>query len=131
MKLVTIQKHLTYRRKILILKYWDEIATICFSSELSSFLLSTSGCKHWWWRPKKESRSYLVFKKTRIGVDLVDEMVRTYTHRKQTHPLHLNIFFSFLDFAALNAYFMFRQNNPGCWSNRFLKFLSNSLILLT
>ena len=51
----------------------------------------------------KERPEIIKFYKTKIGVDLVDQMVGTYTCRRQTRRWLLKLFFNLLDVAALNA----------------------------
>ena len=82
---------------------------------------------------KKRPEIINFYNKTRIGVDLVDQMVRTYTCRRQTRRCSLKLFFNLLDVAALNAFTIYRQVHPdqhtaGGSRRRFLTDLENSLI---
>ena len=84
---------------------------------------------------KKRPEIIKFYYKTKISVDLVDQMVGTYTCRRQTRRLPLKLFFNLLDVAALNAYTIFRQVHPdqqstGGSRRRFLTDLADSLILL-
>ena len=45
-----------------------------------------------------------LYNKTKIGVDLVNQMVQTYTCRRATRRWPFAIFCNMLDIAALNAY---------------------------
>ena len=90
--------------------------------------------KHWQRRPQKEIKDHQILHQTKIGVDPVDQMVGTYTCRRQTRRWPLKLFFNLLDVAALNAYTVYRQVHPDQQSNggsrrRFLTDLANSLIL--
>ena len=67
--------------------------------------------------PKMRPEIIKFYNKTKIGVDLVDQMVQTYTCRRQTRRWPLNLFCNLLDIAALNAYTVFGQIYPdltGC-----------------
>ena len=82
---------------------------------------------------KKRSEIIKFYSKTKIGVDLVDQMVGTYTCRRQTRRWPLTLFFNLLDVAALNAYTICTQVHPdqqstGGSRRRFLKYLENSFI---
>ena len=83
---------------------------------------------------KKKPEIIKFYNKTKIGVDLVDQMVGTYTCRRQTGRWPLKLFFNLLDVAALNAYTIYRQVHPdqqstGGSRRRFLINLADSLIL--
>ena len=85
---------------------------------------------------KKRSEIIKFYNKTKIGVDLVDQMVGTYTCRRQTRRRPLKLFFNLLDVATLNAYTICTQVHPdqqstGGSRRRFLTDLENSLILPT
>ena len=82
---------------------------------------------------KKKPEIIKFYNKTKIGVDLVDQMVGTYTCRKQTRRWPLKLFFNLLEVAALNAYTIYRQVHPdqqstGGSRRRFLTDLADSLI---
>ena len=49
------------------------------------------------------------YNKTKIGVDLIDQMVQTYTCRRATRRWPFALFCNLLDIAALNAYTIFRN----------------------
>ena len=73
------------------------------------------------------------YNRTKIGVDLVDQMVRTYTCRRQIRRWPLKLFFNLLYVAALNAYTIYKQVHPdqqstGSSRRRFLTDLADSLI---
>ena len=53
---------------------------------------------------KKRPQIIKFYNKTKIGVDLVDQIVGMHTCRKQTRRWLLKLFFNLLDVAALNAY---------------------------
>ena len=61
---------------------------------------------------KKRPEIIKFYTKTKIGVDLVDQMVGTYTCRRQTRrwPLKLS---NLLDVAVINAYTIYSQVHPG------------------
>ena len=52
------------------------------------------------------------YSKTKIGVDLVDQMVQTYTCRRETHRWSFALFCNMFDVAALNVYTIFRKLHP-------------------
>ena len=84
--------------------------------------------------PKKLPEIIKFYNKTKIGVDLVDQMVGTYTCRRQTRRWPLKLFFNLLDIAALNAYTVFKQVYPDQQGTersrrRFITDLAESLIL--
>ena len=72
---------------------------------------------------------------TKIDVDLVDQMVQTYTCKRQTLRWPLVLFYKLLDIAALNASTIFRQVHPDCQSGQgsrrryFITDLATNLIL--
>ena len=47
--------------------------------------------------------------KTQIGVDLVDQIVQTYTCKRQTRRWPFILFYNLLDIAALNSCTIFRK----------------------
>ena len=61
---------------------------------------------------KKRPDIIKFYNKTKICVDLVDQMVGTYTCRRQTRRWRLKLFFNLLGVAALNAYTIYRQVHP-------------------
>ena len=82
---------------------------------------------------KKRPEIIKFYNKTKIDVDLVDQMAGTYTCRRQTQRWLLKLFFNLLEVAALNAYTIFRQVHPdqqstGGSRRRFLTYLADSLI---
>ena len=83
---------------------------------------------------KKRPEIIKFYHKTKICVDLVEQMVGTYICRRQTRRWPLKLFFNLLDVAALNAYTIYRQVYPDQQSTvgsrrRFLTDLADSLIL--
>ena len=84
--------------------------------------------------PKRRPEIIKFYNKTKIGVDLVDQMVQTYTCRRQTRRWPLNLFCNLLGIAALNACTVFGQVYPDSQSTqdsrrrRFITDLANSLI---
>ena len=83
---------------------------------------------------KKRPEIIKFYNKTKIGVDLVDQMVGTCTCRRQTRRWPLKLFFNLLDVAALNACTISRQvhhdqQSTGGSRRRFLTDLADSLIL--
>ncbi|XP_076814690.1 uncharacterized protein LOC143460899 [Clavelina lepadiformis] len=85
--------------------------------------------------PKKRPEIIRFYNKTKIGVNLVDQMVQTYTCKRQTRRWPLVLFYNLLDIAALNAYTIFRQVYPDYQSGQgskrrgFITDLANCLIL--
>ena len=75
------------------------------------------------------------YSEIKIGVDLVDQMVQTYTCKRQTRQWSLILFKNVLDIAALNAYAAFRQVCPNYLSDhclrrrRFITDLAKTLIM--
>ena len=83
---------------------------------------------------KKRPEIIKFYNMTKIGVELVGQMVETYTCRRQTRRWSLKLFFNLLDVAALNAYTIYRQVHPDQQSTdssrrRFPTDLADSLIL--
>ena len=72
---------------------------------------------------------------TKCGVDLIDQMVNTFSTRRKTRRWPMTIFFNILDLCALNGYFTWRLRNPN-WNSSdksqrrtlYLKELSLSLM---
>ena len=62
--------------------------------------------------PKKRPEIIKFYNETKIGVDLVDQMIQTYTCKRQTRRWPLILFYNMLDIAAPNAYTVFRQVYP-------------------
>ena len=85
--------------------------------------------------PKKRPEIIKFYNKTKIAVDLVDQMVQTYTCKRQTNQWPLIFFYNLLDIAALNSYTIFRQvyldyqNGHSSRRRRFLTDLAESLIM--
>ena len=85
--------------------------------------------------PKNRPEIIKFYNKTKIGVDLVDQMVRTYTCKRQTRRWPFILFYNVLDIAAQNAYTVFRQVYPDYLSShcsrrrRFITDLAESLIM--
>ena len=84
---------------------------------------------------KKRPKIIKFYNKTKICVDLVDQMVGTFTCRRQARRWPLKLFFNLLDVTALNTYTIYRQVHPdqqstGGSRRRFLTDLRDSLILL-
>ncbi len=50
----------------------------------------------------------LLYNKTKIGVDMMDQMVDDYISRRQTRRWPMRIFYNIIDIAALNAYIIMR-----------------------
>ena len=83
---------------------------------------------------KKRPEIIKFYNKTKIGVDLADQMVGTCTCRRQTLRWPLKFFFNLLDVVALNAYTIYKQVHPdqqstGSSRRRFLTDFADSLIL--
>lgn len=82
---------------------------------------------------KPEIISY--YNKTKGGVDLMDQMVSTYTCKRQSKRWPMTFFFNMIDVAALNAYIVFTQEHPnyntGTTHKRrlFLKDLAKELVM--
>ena len=85
--------------------------------------------------PKKRPEIITFYNETKIGVDLVDQMVHTYTCKRQTCRWPLILFYNVLDIAALNGNTVFRQVYPDYLSGRcsrqrpFVTNLAESLII--
>ena len=61
---------------------------------------------------KKRPEIIKFYNKPKTGVNLVSQMVGTYTCRRQTRRWPLKLFFNLLNVAALNAYTIYRQVRP-------------------
>ena len=68
--------------------------------------------------PKKRPEVIKFDNETKIGVDLVDQMVQTYTCKRQSRRWPLILFYNVLDIEALNAYTVFRRVYPDYLSGR-------------
>ena len=62
--------------------------------------------------PKTRPEIIKFYNETKIGVDLVDQIIQTYTCKRQTRRWPLILFYNVLDIAALNAHTVFRQVYP-------------------
>ena len=59
--------------------------------------------------PKKRPEIIKFYNEIKIGVDLVDQMVQTYTCKRQIFRWPLILCYNVLDIEALNAYTVFRR----------------------
>ena len=87
-------------------------------------------------KTQKRGRRFIKFyNETKVGVDLVDQMVQTYTWKRQTCRWPLILFYNVLDIAALNANTVFQQVYPDylsgyySWRRCFKTDLAESLIM--
>lgn len=83
---------------------------------------------------KKKPEIITFYNKSKGGVDLVDQMVGTYTCKRQTQRWPMVLWYNMLDVATLNAYSIFKAQHPndkgGIPERRlFLRELSRELIL--
>ena len=62
--------------------------------------------------PQKRLEIIKFYNKTKIEVDVVNQLVQTYTCKRQTRRWPLILFYNPLDIAALNFYTIFRQVYP-------------------
>lgn len=75
------------------------------------------------------------YNKTKGGVDIMDQMVSTYTCKRQSKRWPMTFFFNIIDVAALNAYIVFTKEHPnyniGVTHKRriFLKDLAKELVI--
>ena len=61
--------------------------------------------------PKKLSESVTYYKKTKSGVDNIDQMARLYTTKVASRRWPLQVFYIILDFAAINAKIVYNEIN--------------------
>lgn len=84
--------------------------------------------------PKKKPEIILQYNKTKGGVDLMDQKVRTYTTKRITKRWPLVLYYNMLDIAALNAEILYSKQHPDYHSGishkkrLFLKELSLELV---
>ena len=60
--------------------------------------------------PKKETRDYLLFyDKTKVGVDVVDQVVRLYSVKAANRRWPMHVFYNLINIALLNVWILFRE----------------------
>lgn len=75
------------------------------------------------------------YNKTKSGVDILDQVIRTYTCKRRTNRWPQSLFYNMLDISAYNAFVIFREINTEWNKNKkikrrlFLEELGNELIL--
>lgn len=84
--------------------------------------------------PKKLPEIIQFYNSTKGGVDTMDQLLRTYTCKRQTKRWPVALFSNFIDIPALNAYVLWTEIHP-TWNNTrthkrrlFLQQLGESLI---
>ena len=61
---------------------------------------------------KKKPEIILDYNRTKGGVDIMDQMVSTYTCKRQTKRWPMTFFFNIIDVAVLNAFTVFTKEHP-------------------
>ncbi|KAJ8401900.1 hypothetical protein AAFF_G00374810 [Aldrovandia affinis] len=75
------------------------------------------------------------YNRTKIGVDLMDQMVHTFTRKRQTQRCPMVLWHNLIDVAMLNAYTIFKAQHPGDLGGQndtwrcFIKVLSKELVM--
>uniref|UniRef100_G3N7D4 PiggyBac transposable element-derived protein domain-containing protein n=1 Tax=Gasterosteus aculeatus TaxID=69293 RepID=G3N7D4_GASAC len=78
---------------------------------------------------KKKTEVITYYNKTKGGVDTTDQMVGTYTCKRQTQRWPMVLWYNIIDIATLNAYTFFTAQHPEFNARRlFLKELSKELV---
>ncbi|XP_029108964.1 piggyBac transposable element-derived protein 4-like [Scleropages formosus] len=83
---------------------------------------------------KRKPEIITFYNQTKGGVDVVDQMVRTYTCKRKTRRWTMVLWYNVLDVATLNAYTFFTSQHPECYRGvpsarrHFLKELTLQLI---
>ncbi|KAJ8407211.1 hypothetical protein AAFF_G00288870 [Aldrovandia affinis] len=55
------------------------------------------------------------YNRTKIGVDLMDQMVHTFTCKRQTRRWPMALWHNLINVATLNAYTASKAQRPGTW----------------
>ncbi|CAK6951079.1 piggyBac transposable element-derived protein 4-like [Scomber scombrus] len=61
---------------------------------------------------KKKTEVIHFYKQTKGGVDIVDQMIGTYTCKRQTQRWPMLLWYNMIDIASLNAYSFFNAQHP-------------------
>ena len=82
----------------------------------------------------KKPEIILHYNETKVGVDIMDQMVKNFTTRRATKRWTLALFENFLDISALNSFVIWMQLNPNFAEKRdkrvaFLRELISELII--
>ena len=59
--------------------------------------------------PKKKPETVHYYNRTKVGVDVLDKMLRQYSARAATRRWPVAVFYNMLDMAALNAWVLYRS----------------------
>ena len=68
--------------------------------------------------PKKLHESFIYYNHTKSGVDNIDQMTRLYTTKVASRRWPLQVFYSILDFEAINAKIVYNETNGTKLSRR-------------
>lgn len=71
--------------------------------------------------PKKIPEIIQFYNSTKGGVDTMDQLVRTYSCKRQTNRWPVALFCNFIDLSALNAYVLWTEINPNWNHNKMQK----------
>ena len=61
------------------------------------------------------------YNETKVGVDIMDQMVKNFATRRATKRWTLALFENFLDISALNSFVIWMQLNPNFAEKREIK----------
>ena len=59
--------------------------------------------------PKKKPETVLFYNETKVGVDVVDQMVRMYSVKASSRRWPMHVFYNVIDMALLNGWILFRE----------------------
>lgn len=68
--------------------------------------------------PKKKPETVLFYNKTKVGVDVVDQMVRMYSVKAASRRWPMHVFYNVIDMALLNGWILFREITGSSISRR-------------
>ena len=68
--------------------------------------------------PKKKPETVLFYNKTKVGVDVVDQMVRLYSVKAASRRWPMHVFYNVIDMALLNGWILFREITGSSISRR-------------
>ena len=76
---------------------------------------------------KRKPEMILDYNKTKVGVDVADQMMKHYSVKRATRRWTLALFYNFIDMAALNAYIVWSYCHGKDKRRHFLESLINEL----
>ena len=68
--------------------------------------------------PKKKPDSVLYYNKTKVGVDLYDQMTRRYSVKAASWRWPMHVFYNVVDMALINSWILYKQVFQSSISNR-------------